>query len=171
MNDFEAEAAVAVVRTVGDSPALLILRRAVNPKDPWSGHFSLPGGRRDSQDLDLLDTCIRETKEECGLLLTRDNLSRPLPILIAGNALGRPSRVAPFLFELPSRPLLVLETLEIAESHWVTEEYLMDSKNHCEAAMLPGRAHEMFRGLRLGNGYVWGFTYRVLGQLFGFKEN
>ena len=171
MKDIQAEAAVAVVRTVGDSPALLILRRAINPKDPWSGHFSLPGGRRESQDLDLLDTCMREAREECGLLLTRENLLRPLPSLVAGNALGKPSRVAPFLFELPSRPPLVLEALEIAEYHWVTEEYLMDFKNHGVAAMLPGREHQLFPGLRLGDSYVWGFTYRVLSQLLGFKEN
>ena len=65
----EALAAVALIRVRGQDPDYLLLRRASNPQDPWSGHFALPGGRKEPGDRDLLETCIRETWEECGVKL------------------------------------------------------------------------------------------------------
>jgi len=58
-------------------PEVLFVRRARVPGDPWSGHVALPGGRRDPEDVDLLDTARRETLEETGLRLEReDHLGR-----------------------------------------------------------------------------------------------
>ena len=55
----------------------LFVRRAEVPGDPWSGHVALPGGRRDPEDADLLDTARRETLEETSLQLERtDHLGR-----------------------------------------------------------------------------------------------
>src|SRR5512138_157863 len=62
-------AAVAVV-LVPSPDAVLLIRRAERPGDPWSGHMALPGGRRESGDADLVATAIREAAEELGLALT-----------------------------------------------------------------------------------------------------
>ncbi|MBA3258253.1 MAG: NUDIX domain-containing protein, partial [Gemmatimonadales bacterium] len=61
-------AAVALV-LVPDPDSVLLIRRAERTGDPWSGHMALPGGRRDSEDSDLIATAIRETAEEVGLQL------------------------------------------------------------------------------------------------------
>src|SRR3989338_2518259 len=123
------EAAVALIRIAGTPPEYLILRRAVNEADPWSGHFSLPGGRREAGDADLLATCLRETWEECGVALPLSALVRALPVTVAGSVVGRMSPVSPFLFELPERPGLVLDGGEISASRWVTADYLLDRGN------------------------------------------
>lgn len=57
----------------GSEPEALLVRRAEVPGDPWSGHMALPGGRRDPDDADLLDTARRETLEETGLRLGRED--------------------------------------------------------------------------------------------------
>ena len=72
----EAAAAVAIICTQQDE--VLLLQRSNNPADPWSGHLALPGGMREHSDPNLLATCIRETREECWLSLSEDDLVRDL---------------------------------------------------------------------------------------------
>jgi len=62
-----AEAAVMILlypRTEGLS--LVLIRRSVN-NGPHSGQISLPGGKKESNDIDLNDTVLRETQEELGI--------------------------------------------------------------------------------------------------------
>jgi 8-oxo-dGTP pyrophosphatase MutT (NUDIX family) len=160
----EASAAVALIRVRGDDPEYLLLRRAANPKDPWSGHFALPGGRRDAGDRDLLATCIRETLEECGVRLTPADLLRPLPMAVAGSHMGIPMGVAPFLFELPAKPALSLDAREIAEAHWLPQSYLRDPCNRLMAAMSSAHPQLSFPCIKVegSSGSIWGFTFGVL---------
>jgi 8-oxo-dGTP pyrophosphatase MutT (NUDIX family) len=160
----DAAAAVALIRVRGADPEYLLLRRAANPRDPWSGHFALPGGRREAGDRDLLETCLRETFEECGVRLTPADLVRPLPLAVAGGHVGRPLGVAPFLFEVPEKPLLSLDAREIAEAHWLPQSYLRDPGNRLAAAMSALHPHLSFPCIRVAGstGAIWGFTYGVL---------
>ncbi len=164
----EAAAAVALIRVRGADPEYLLLRRAANPNDPWSGHFALPGGRRDAGDRDLLETSIRETYEECGIRLSPADLIRPLPLATAGSHMGRPMGVAPYLFELAGKPALSLDAREIAEAYWLPQSYLRDPGNRLMAAMSATHPHLIFPCIRVGegpaasSGAIWGFTYGVL---------
>ena len=66
----ERTAAVAVVLRPGtDSPEVLLIERTRVEGDPWSGQMALPGGRRDAADRSLLETAVRETREETGVAL------------------------------------------------------------------------------------------------------
>lgn len=138
----------------------------MNPVDPWSGHFALPGGRREEGDRDILATCLRETLEEIGLLLEPTQLVQPLPLARAGGS-THATLVAPFLFEIPSIPDLVLDTREIAESHWLTLHYLSDPANHDMAVMVPRMPDIRFPCIKVGDGAIWGFTYGLLRALLG----
>jgi 8-oxo-dGTP pyrophosphatase MutT (NUDIX family) len=42
---------------------LLLIRRAVSERDPWSGDVALPGGKVEEGETDL-EAAIRECKEE-----------------------------------------------------------------------------------------------------------
>jgi 8-oxo-dGTP pyrophosphatase MutT (NUDIX family) len=160
----QPQAAVAIVRTLGDDPHYLVLRRARNPLDPWSGHFALPGGRRDPGDRSLLETCIRETLEETGLALDALQMVSERPWARAGGTLHA-TLVAPFLFEIPSVVGLTLDETEIAESHWLPSRYLSDPCNHALRAVAPGLPDRLFPCIKVGDGAIWGFTYGVLREL------
>jgi len=168
-------ASVALIRVACGDPEYLFLKRAENPKDPWSGHYALPGGRRESGDRDLLDTCIRETLEECGLSLNPAHLLQSLPPAMAGKPSGSATVVAPFLFEIPERPVLSLDPEEIAAFHWLPLSYLLDAGNHARACLSRHYPHLSFPCLRVGPAgegeAIWGFTYGVLQRsLPGFPQ-
>lgn len=155
-------AAVALIRTAGPDPEYLLLRRATNPKDPWSGHFALPGGRCEPSDANLLATCMREAFEECGIRLEPWQLVQDLPLALAGGWLGRPLVVAPFLFEVEIKPPLFLQDSEIAEFHWLKLSYLRDPQNRSDAALSGHFPEKLFPCIRVGHGAIWGFTFGVL---------
>src|SRR5215471_17287898 len=94
----EPEAAVAVVHASEPAESVLLIRRSEREGDPWSGHWSFPGGWRQKGDQDLLHTALRELEEECGLRLQRDQMEAPLRPTVAGRRVGRLVLVAPFLF-------------------------------------------------------------------------
>jgi 8-oxo-dGTP pyrophosphatase MutT (NUDIX family) len=170
----QRDAAVAVIRLVsppfGPEPHYLILRRARNPLDPWSGHFAFPGGRRDPEDPTLLAACLRETREECGFPLSETALVRPLPLTEAGNALGHRIPVAPYLFELSQRPEVILDPLECDAFHWVPESLFRDPEHQTRIMPLPGSTRS-FPAVRLDDGHVWGFTYKVLADLLDLPQD
>ncbi len=166
MNKLEQpQAAVAVIRLRASTPEYLVLKRAENPLDPWSGHFALPGGRRDTDDADLLATCVRETREECGFDLQASQLVRELPPWHAGRASNRTTLVAPYLFELEERPEVNIDTREICAYHWVSSAYFLDALNHVEHFPFLPASTLAVPGIRLDGGYLWGFTYKVLFEL------
>ena len=62
-------AAVALIFRAGadGAPELLFIKRAEYPADPWSGQIAFPGGREEPTDGELIQTAVRETREETGL--------------------------------------------------------------------------------------------------------
>jgi len=159
---YQTEAAVATIIARQPTPEVLVLKRTVNPEDPWSGHYSFPGGRRDEADASLLDTCIRETYEECGILLSIRDLVKQYPVRQAGNSLDRPIPVTPYLFELPERPSIRLQQAEITCHEWLDLDYAGDADNVVERPMNPRRPGLLYPCIPAAEGFVWGFTYETL---------
>src|ERR1700686_1955840 len=94
----QPDAAVAIVRARGPVESVLLIRRTEREADPWSGHWSFPGGRRDPEDPDLLHTALRELEEECGIRLAREHSELTLPPVLARRKTGKFVLVAPFVF-------------------------------------------------------------------------
>jgi len=158
---------VAIIKSLAPRESFLILRRVSHPDDPWSGHFSFPGGRREDQDPDILATCIRETEEETGILLTVDQLLQRLPLEPVGNLLNKPLWVAPFLFTVPAPPDLILRQQEIESACWLSSRKFKDIKLHGSAEMMPGRIFPVYP---LEDYYLWGFTYRLLRSILQVED-
>ena len=162
-----ASAAVAIIRSLVPNDSFLILRRVIHPEDPWSGHFSFPGGRKDVQDQNLLATCIRETREETGFLLQADQLQRRLPLEPAGQKSQHHLLVQPFLFTIENRPTLTLCPQEIQSACWLNIEHFKNTALHKSVEMFPGR---LFPAYPLDDYYLWGFTYRLLLSILQMNE-
>ena len=165
----EPEASVALLHAREPEESILLIRRATNPSDPWSGHWSFPGGHRDEADGDLLDTALRELAEECGVALTRGHLHQALPSMIAGRRVGRSIMVAPFVFDIPFVLPVTLATTEAVEALWTPVRILSDMSLHKYVAV-PGLPDDMrFPAVDLNGVPLWGFTYRVVCEWIGVK--
>lgn len=160
--NIKAKAAVAIIRCEQPTISYLLLRRASHPEDPWSGHFSFPGGRKEPYDETLLDTCLRETMEETGIQLNSNQLVRTLKPEPAGHNLNHLIWVQPFLFYLSKRPEIILNETEIVNSSWISAKRFATASSHSEAEMLPGK---IFPTFPLQDYHLWGFTYKLLGKI------
>jgi len=154
-----ATAAVAIIKSLTPHESFLILRRATHPSDPWSGHFSFPGGRKEEKDNDLLQTCIRETAEEVGIILTPEMMQRQLPVTPAGRDVKNPIWVQPFIFVLQNRPCHSINPAEVQSACWLDSEKFMNVKYHKDIELMPDR---FFPAFPLDDYYLWGFTYKLL---------
>ncbi|MDE3167880.1 MAG: CoA pyrophosphatase [Acidobacteriota bacterium] len=158
----EPDAAVAILRTTGPDSAILLMRRTERADDAWSGHWSLPGGRRDASDPDPLHTALRELHEECGIRLSRGQMSAALPPAIARRSAGPFLLVAPFVFEVETPPATAPDAREVAGTVWIPHSTLCDPARH-SLQPVPGMPPEMlFPTIALPVVPLWGFTYRLL---------
>jgi 8-oxo-dGTP pyrophosphatase MutT (NUDIX family) len=165
----EPQAAVAILRTCAPDSAILLMRRTERVGDDWSGHWSLPGGRRDESDVDLLDTALRELYEECAIRLSREQLSATLPPTLARRRTGPSLLVAPFVFDIETELPVVLDPKEAAGTMWIPQRTLLDPAQHSfrPAPGLP--SYTMFPSIALPGAPLWGFTYRLLMEWLGIS--
>jgi 8-oxo-dGTP pyrophosphatase MutT (NUDIX family) len=161
-------AVAAILRDAppGDAEVLLV-RRADDPNDPWSGHMALPGGRKDASDTSLAETAIRETLEEVGIdLATHGKLLARLPDH-AATARGRRFGlvIAPFVFSLAGDHALTLSD-EIAEALWTPLGPLARGEG---AGAFPYEHEGVLLDLPfldVQGRRVWGLTYQMLQAFF-----
>ena len=158
----EVEAAVAILHAGGEPGSVLLIRRAEREGDPWSGHWSFPGGRRDPCDGDALDTAIRELEEECGIRLAREDARAALPLALARHRVGRYLVVAPYLFDAGREFAVTLDPREAVDALWAPLAVLRDPARHA-LRTVPGRPWSMrFPTVPLDHIPLWGFTYRLI---------
>jgi len=158
----DSEAAVAIVRAQAPEDSILFIRRAERVGDPWSGHWSFPGGRRDAVDRTLLETALRELAEECGIVLAESNLDSELPPRPVGRRVGMSMMVAPFVFRVEHELPTTLDHREAVEALWTPVRTLRDGERHTLQSV-PGMPPEMqFPAMDLNGVPLWGFTYQLV---------
>lgn len=162
-----ARAAVAaILRFDRDAPDVLLMKRATRPGDRWSGQVSLPGGREEPVDADLVATAIRETREEVGLDLARRG--RLLGGLPPTRAIARgavlPLAIVPFVFELVEPAPLALNA-EAAAAFWLPLDRAVAGELDATHRYRLGPVEREFPCWRYEGHDVWGLTYRMLRDL------
>ncbi len=160
------QAAVAVALRLDPEPWVLLMRRAQRPGDPWSGHVSLPGGRREPEDTDLLATAVRETREEVGVdLVTSAAALGGLPAL---QARARGKRMAmdvfPFVFALTS-PVAPTGSDEADEAFWFPLGRAASGELDHPHAYRGSAGLVNMPSWRFEERVVWGMTHRILSTL------
>ena len=161
-----AVAAVFRAAPAARGAELLFIRRAEHPRDPWSGHMGLPGGRVEPGDDSPLAAALRETREELGIDLA--SAGRPLGRLsevrthLGGDAL--PKSVVPFGFALDATPELVLNH-EVQEAIWVPLGFLADPGNRDSLRHVHRGTTLALPCYRFEGRVIWGLTLWIVDEL------
>ena len=159
------EAAVALVFAGRDRDLrLCFIRRATDPRDPWSGQMALPGGRATPADASLCAAAVRETHEEVGLSLARARYLGALPPIPLVRH-GRPTTgsVAPFVFYAGGAlPALTVDPVEVAAGYWIAVRHLRDPGQRAVMQVTGGGVTRRLPAVRFGRHLIWGMTYRIV---------
>ena len=84
-NNGKNKLAAVLIIIYGDKPEILMTKKPITLMH-HGGEISFPGGKISDIDDDLLDTALRETKEETGLGILRDDVVGQLKQVITLNS-------------------------------------------------------------------------------------
>ncbi|MEO5509800.1 MAG: CoA pyrophosphatase [Longimicrobiales bacterium] len=160
----DREAAVALVLRAGDELELLMIKRAEREDDPWSGHMALPGGRRSADDADLLQTALRETKEELGLDIASDDVLGALDDVHPRSTRLPSIVVASYVVIASPDAGINPDPREVATALWVPLSALRDPAAVSELVLELGDFSRTFPSIVYGEYTIWGLTHRILTQ-------
>ncbi len=162
----EAVVGALLLDTPGRGLETLLIQRPERPGDPWSGQVGFPGGRVKRSDGSPSSALHREVREEVGIDLAVDGEELgPLTV-------GRPGRnpevkVQPWVYGLRAKPSVKTND-EVEEAFWATVPDLPSTLAKREVEI---RGHRWEVDCFLIDGHiVWGFTFRVLGELMQIPE-
>ena len=164
-------AAVALIfRLAADGLELLLIKRAEYPGDPWSGQVAFPGGREEAGDSSLVETAVRETREETGIDIDCDGMVLGVLDDLRPRTVRLPAIVVrPFVAILDRDQHLELSS-EVALAFWVPFGALAQSDSWREDTVFARGIQLNARVFRHQDHVVWGMTERILSQLLSLVE-
>jgi 8-oxo-dGTP pyrophosphatase MutT (NUDIX family) len=157
-NSGKNKLASILVVIYGESP-IVVMTEKPKHMNFHAGEISFPGGKLDSTDSNLLDTALRETREEIGLALRPDQVIGQLDPVITLNS---GFTILPFVSIVDEIPPLLANAEVEKIFHIPLESFLKTMAND------PDPTHnliqEMYTFEFQGN-IVWGASARVLKQI------
>jgi 8-oxo-dGTP pyrophosphatase MutT (NUDIX family) len=162
----ERHGLAAVAMILAERPAglqLLLLERAADERDPWSGNLAFPGGRVEPGETQR-QAAERETREEAAIELTAARLLGRLADCVG---VRQPVRVACFAYGFGDIPLAVTINHESRDAFWVNLTDLADQQRHITTEVHFRGSSTVAPAIRLpqpGKPVLWGITYRLVMQ-------
>ncbi len=141
---------------------VLFIKRTSQDNDRHSGQIAFPGGRADPQDQGLLQTALREAREEIGVASQDIRiLGRSCPITTVTDY-----EVSPFVGLLPWPYDLVLSRQEVEKTILIPLEWLNDPAHHeVKVWHAPGQPEKDLPVVffdRFEGEILWGATARIV---------
>lgn len=166
-SDTEPRAAVGIIVCSQPVESVLLVKRIEHRDDPWSGHYAFPGGRREDVDETIFQTCIREVKEETGIILEPALLHQTCEPALAGRNVKAPILVQPFVFKVSERPVVTIEAKEIARYTWLSTDNFRNRSRHQVIEVRSAMIRPVYP---MDDYFIWGFTYGLLCRLLGMDQ-
>jgi 8-oxo-dGTP pyrophosphatase MutT (NUDIX family) len=147
--------------------SVCMIRRAEHPKDPWSGQMAFPGGRREPKDADSLATAIRETEEEIGIVLRREQCLGALSPVFVPLSLGTgPMTIEAFVFA-QNKPICPQPNQEVAGVYQFPLAQLVDATGRGSFDYLHKDIPMKLECIDLQGCRIWGLSLRMIDHLLG----
>ena len=148
----------------GEPPVVIMTEKPEGMKF-HAGEISFPGGKIESQDSNLLETALRETREEIGLNLTPSQVIGQLKPVITLNS---GFTILPFVSVLEKIPPL-MENAEVEKIFHIPLEPFLKTM-----AKDPDPSHNIIQEMytfEFEGKIVWGASARVLKQIVDFQSS
>lgn len=152
------QAAVMIPLVPRQNTFNVVLTRRARHLKHHPGQIAFPGGGYESQDIDLIETAIRETKEETGILCNRARILGQLPTLptISGYI------VTPYLSIISPDYRPDLDPNEVDDLFEVPIEYLLNPVNMRTAKFtIDGIKHNIY-AISFSKYSIWGATAQMI---------
>ena len=165
-NNGKNKLASVLIIIYGDKPEILMTKKPITLMH-HGGEISFPGGKISNADNDLLDTALRETKEETGLEIFRDNVIGQLKQVITLNS---GFTIIPFICMLDSIGQLVPNSEVESFLHIPLLSFLETLENDLDPKH--NSIQEMYT-YTFEKNLIWGASARMLKQITDIlrKEN
>jgi 8-oxo-dGTP pyrophosphatase MutT (NUDIX family) len=154
----ENKLASILVVIYGESPLVVMTEKPKHMKF-HAGEISFPGGKLDSSDSNLLETALRETREELGLDIKPEQVIGQLKPVITLNSRFT---ILPFVSVLDKIPPLSANAEVEKIFHIPLEDFLKTMSND------PDPTHNLIQEMytfEFQGKIVWGASARVLKQI------
>jgi 8-oxo-dGTP pyrophosphatase MutT (NUDIX family) len=157
----DAAVLVPVYRTQpGELHIVMMLRHSGGVH---GGQVGFPGGKHDRGDKTMLDTALRETQEELGLIVPREHILAELPM---EQTRTTGYRVFPYLARITLPSQWQLAEREVAEIVDVKLNDLTRTGSHDKMNRFPTSPKaEQVSFYQVSQHRIWGLSYRILRPL------
>lgn len=157
-HDGKTKLSSVLVIIYGSDPKLLMIEKSRHLNN-HAGEIAFPGGKWTDDDIDLLDTAIRETKEEIGLSISRDDVIGQLENVMTLNS---GYTITPFVCIIDKIPQLKADS----EVESILHMPLIPLLQTLDDDRDPGHQslQEMYT-FTYNDRIVWGASARILKQL------
>ena len=150
--------ASVLVVIYGKKPVVVMTEKPRHMKF-HAGEISFPGGKLDSGDSDLLETALRETKEEIGLTIAKEQVVGQLKPVVTLNS---GFLILPFVAVIDNIPPLSANA-EVEEIFHISLDSFLKTM-----ARDPDPSHNLIQEMytfEYENKIVWGASARILKQI------
>lgn len=157
-HDGKTKLSSVLVIIYGSDPKLLMIEKSRHLNN-HAGEIAFPGGKWTDDDIDLLDTALRETKEEIGLSISRDDVIGQLENVMTLNS---GYTITPFVCIIDKIPQLKAdsEVESILHMPMISLLQTLDDDRDLGHQSL----QEMYT-FTYNDRIVWGASARILKQL------
>jgi len=150
--------ASVLVVIYGDKPIIIMTEKPKHMKF-HAGEISFPGGKLDPEDTSLLETALRETREELGLTITENQVVGQLEPVVTLNS---GFLILPFISVVKEIPPLSANAEVEKILHIPLDSFLKTQ------ARDPDPSHNLIQEMytfEYQNQIVWGASARILKQI------
>lgn len=163
--DYDERYSLASVLVViyGTEPQIVMTEKPKNMKF-HAGEISFPGGKLEDDDSDLLDTALRETSEEIGLHISREQVIGQLEPVVTLNS---GFLILPFISVIDEIPSL-LANAEVEKIFHIPLKSFLKTM-----AKDPDPSHNIIQEMytfEYQNQIIWGASARILKQIRNLVE-
>ena len=161
------ESAVLILLFPFQQHIMICLIRRPGTMKNHAGQIAFPGGKREKEDENLVQTALREAYEEIGVPVES--------VVIIGELSNVYVQISAFLIKpvlgwLNEKPEIKMDASEVDEVIFISLEDLADHGNRCERMMDTRTGSISAPGFEIDGLFIWGATAMMLAELIDIYQ-